>query len=62
GAVRQVRMQLLASEIDRLAKTIATDLDDREKYRTLSRQLAELQKAEKQDNEQLWRLQDDDKA
>lgn len=60
GAVRQMRMQLLSSEIDRLAKTIATDLDDREKYRTLNRQLAELQKAEKQDNEQLWRLQDDD--
>lgn len=62
GAVRQMRMQLLSSKIDYLVKTIATDLDDREKYRALNRQLAELQKEEKQDNEQLWRLQDDDKA
>ena len=62
GAVRQMRMHQLSSEIDRLAGTIATDLDDREKYRELNRQLVELQKAEKQDNEQLWRQQDDEKA
>ena len=62
GAVRQMRMRQLSSEIDRLAKTIATDLDDREKYRELNRQLASLQQAEKQDNEQLWRQQDDENA
>ena len=62
GAVRQMRMHQLSSEIDRLAGTIATDLDDREKYRELNRQLMALQKAEKQDNEQLWRQQDDEKA
>ena len=33
-----------------------------EKYRELNRQLVELQKAGKQDNEQLWRRQDDEKA
>ncbi len=62
GAVRQMRMHQLSVEIDRLAKTIATDLDDREKYRELNRQLVSLQQAEKQDNEQLWRRQDDENA
>ncbi len=58
GAVRQMRMQQISSEIDRLIKVIATDLGAREKYRELNRLLVELQRAEKQDNEQLWRRQD----
>lgn len=58
GAVRQMRMHQLAAEIDSLAKTIAIDLDARERYRALNRQLMELQQTEKQDNEKLWQRQD----
>ena len=58
GAVRQMRMHQLTAEIDNLAKTIAVDLDARERYRALNRQLMELQQTEKQDNEKLWQQQD----
>ncbi len=62
GAVRQMKMHQLTSEIDRLAKAVATDLDAREKYRELNRQLMALQETEKQENERLWQQQDNHKA